>query len=113
MDFPGLIDSYGYAAVFVGAFLEGETILALAAEVVAIGDVAPGVDGSPAESDAALPVDHLYRRQEWSVLEQVLKLRTELVYIDRSGVGSHERIDAGRQRGERETTMKGEVWLEH
>lgn len=30
MDFPGLIDSYGYVAVFVGAFLEGETILALA-----------------------------------------------------------------------------------
>jgi membrane protein DedA with SNARE-associated domain len=30
MDFPGLIDSYGYIAVFIGAFLEGETILALA-----------------------------------------------------------------------------------
>jgi membrane protein DedA with SNARE-associated domain len=30
MDFPSLIDSYGYVAVFVGAFLEGETILALA-----------------------------------------------------------------------------------
>ena len=30
MDIPGLIDSYGYLAVFVGAFLEGETILALA-----------------------------------------------------------------------------------
>jgi membrane protein DedA with SNARE-associated domain len=30
MDIPGLIDSYGYYAVFVGAFLEGETILALA-----------------------------------------------------------------------------------
>jgi membrane protein DedA with SNARE-associated domain len=30
MDFPGLIDSYGYLAVFIGAFLEGETILALA-----------------------------------------------------------------------------------
>lgn len=30
MDFPALIDSYGYLAVFVGAFLEGETILALA-----------------------------------------------------------------------------------
>jgi membrane protein DedA with SNARE-associated domain len=30
MDFPGLIDSYGYFAVFIGAFLEGETILALA-----------------------------------------------------------------------------------
>jgi membrane protein DedA with SNARE-associated domain len=30
IDFPGLIDSYGYYAVFVGAFLEGETILALA-----------------------------------------------------------------------------------
>ena len=30
MDFPALIDSYGYFAVFVGAFLEGETILALA-----------------------------------------------------------------------------------
>jgi membrane protein DedA with SNARE-associated domain len=30
MDLPGLIDSYGYLAVFVGAFLEGETILALA-----------------------------------------------------------------------------------
>ncbi len=29
-DLPGLIDSYGYLAVFVGAFLEGETILALA-----------------------------------------------------------------------------------
>lgn len=29
MDFPALIDSYGYAAVFVGAFLEGETLLAL------------------------------------------------------------------------------------
>jgi len=29
-DLPGLIDSYGYVAVFVGAFLEGETILALA-----------------------------------------------------------------------------------
>lgn len=30
MDLAGLIDSYGYLAVFVGAFLEGETILALA-----------------------------------------------------------------------------------
>jgi len=30
IDLPGLIDSYGYLAVFVGAFLEGETILALA-----------------------------------------------------------------------------------
>ena len=30
MDIPGLIDSYGYIAVFIGAFLEGETILALA-----------------------------------------------------------------------------------
>jgi membrane protein DedA with SNARE-associated domain len=29
MDLPALIDAYGYAAVFVGAFLEGETILAL------------------------------------------------------------------------------------
>ena len=30
IDLPGLIDSYGYWAVLVGAFLEGETILALA-----------------------------------------------------------------------------------
>jgi len=30
IDLPGLIDSYGYLAVFAGAFLEGETILALA-----------------------------------------------------------------------------------
>jgi membrane protein DedA with SNARE-associated domain len=30
MDIPGLIDTYGYWAVLVGAFLEGETILALA-----------------------------------------------------------------------------------
>jgi membrane protein DedA with SNARE-associated domain len=30
IDLPGLIDTYGYAAVLVGAFLEGETILALA-----------------------------------------------------------------------------------
>jgi membrane protein DedA with SNARE-associated domain len=30
MDIQGLIDTYGYWAVFVGAFLEGETILALA-----------------------------------------------------------------------------------
>jgi membrane protein DedA with SNARE-associated domain len=30
LDLPGLIDSYGYLAVVVGAFLEGETILALA-----------------------------------------------------------------------------------
>lgn len=30
LDIPGFIDSYGYFAVFVGAFLEGETILALA-----------------------------------------------------------------------------------
>ena len=30
MDFPALVDSYGYLAVFVGAFLEGETVLALA-----------------------------------------------------------------------------------
>lgn len=30
MDLPGLIDSYGYLAVLIGAFLEGETILALA-----------------------------------------------------------------------------------
>jgi membrane protein DedA with SNARE-associated domain len=29
MDFPALIQTYGYAAIFVGAFLEGETILAL------------------------------------------------------------------------------------
>ena len=30
LDLPGLIDSYGYLAVLVGAFLEGETVLALA-----------------------------------------------------------------------------------
>ena len=30
LDLPALIDSYGYLAVLVGAFLEGETILALA-----------------------------------------------------------------------------------
>ena len=30
MDLPALVDAYGYAALFVGAFLEGETILALA-----------------------------------------------------------------------------------
>ena len=30
IDLPGLIDSYGYLAVLIGAFLEGETILALA-----------------------------------------------------------------------------------
>ena len=30
LDLPGLIDSYGYWAVLIGAFLEGETILALA-----------------------------------------------------------------------------------
>ena len=30
VDLAGLIDSYGYAAVFIGSFLEGETILALA-----------------------------------------------------------------------------------
>ena len=30
MDLPGLVDSYGYIAVAIGAFLEGETILALA-----------------------------------------------------------------------------------
>jgi membrane protein DedA with SNARE-associated domain len=30
IDLPGLIDTYGYLAVLVGAFLEGETILALA-----------------------------------------------------------------------------------
>ncbi|HET7728719.1 MAG TPA: DedA family protein [Usitatibacter sp.] len=30
MDLPGLIDTYGYWAVLIGAFLEGETILALA-----------------------------------------------------------------------------------
>ena len=30
MDLPALIDSYGYLAVFAGAFLEGETVLALA-----------------------------------------------------------------------------------
>jgi membrane protein DedA with SNARE-associated domain len=30
IDLAGLIDSYGYIAVFAGAFLEGETILALA-----------------------------------------------------------------------------------
>jgi membrane protein DedA with SNARE-associated domain len=30
MDLPGLIDSYGLAAVAIGAFLEGETVLALA-----------------------------------------------------------------------------------
>ena len=30
MDLAGLIDSYGYLAVFFGALLEGETILALA-----------------------------------------------------------------------------------
>ena len=29
-DLPELIDTYGYLAVFIGAFLEGETILALA-----------------------------------------------------------------------------------
>jgi membrane protein DedA with SNARE-associated domain len=30
VDLAGLIDSYGYLAVFLGAFLEGETILAMA-----------------------------------------------------------------------------------
>jgi membrane protein DedA with SNARE-associated domain len=30
VDLPELLDTYGYYAVFVGAFLEGETILALA-----------------------------------------------------------------------------------
>jgi membrane protein DedA with SNARE-associated domain len=30
LDLPALIETYGYAAVFVGAFLEGETILAMA-----------------------------------------------------------------------------------
>jgi membrane protein DedA with SNARE-associated domain len=30
LDLAGLIDAYGYAAVAVGAFLEGETVLALA-----------------------------------------------------------------------------------
>jgi len=30
MDLPALIESYGYVAVFAGAFLEGETLLALA-----------------------------------------------------------------------------------
>ena len=30
LDLPALVDSYGYIAVAVGAFLEGETILALA-----------------------------------------------------------------------------------
>lgn len=30
MDFPGLVAQYGYHAVLVGAFLEGETVLALA-----------------------------------------------------------------------------------
>jgi membrane protein DedA with SNARE-associated domain len=30
IDFPGLIESYGYFAVFIGCFLEGETLLALA-----------------------------------------------------------------------------------
>jgi membrane protein DedA with SNARE-associated domain len=30
MDLQALIDTYGYLAVFVGAFLEGETILAMA-----------------------------------------------------------------------------------
>ncbi len=30
MDIPGFVDTYGYLAVFVGAFLEGETIIALA-----------------------------------------------------------------------------------
>jgi membrane protein DedA with SNARE-associated domain len=30
IDIPGLIETYGYFAVFIGAFLEGETILALA-----------------------------------------------------------------------------------
>ncbi|MGZ5097675.1 MAG: DedA family protein [Usitatibacter sp.] len=29
MDLPALIDAYGYLTVFIGAFLEGETILAL------------------------------------------------------------------------------------
>jgi membrane protein DedA with SNARE-associated domain len=30
MDFPGLVSQYGYYAVLVGAFLEGETVIALA-----------------------------------------------------------------------------------
>jgi membrane protein DedA with SNARE-associated domain len=30
LDIPGLIDAYGYAAVAIGALLEGETVLALA-----------------------------------------------------------------------------------
>jgi membrane protein DedA with SNARE-associated domain len=30
MDLPALVDAYGYIAVFIGAFLEGETVLALA-----------------------------------------------------------------------------------
>ena len=30
LDLPGLLDTYGYLAVAIGAFLEGETVLALA-----------------------------------------------------------------------------------
>ncbi|MDD2409055.1 MAG: hypothetical protein PHF02_09530, partial [Tepidiphilus sp.] len=30
LDFPALVSQYGYLAVFVGCFLEGETILLLA-----------------------------------------------------------------------------------
>jgi membrane protein DedA with SNARE-associated domain len=30
IDLPALVDAYGYIAVFIGAFLEGETVLALA-----------------------------------------------------------------------------------
>ncbi len=31
MDFVALVHTYGYAAVFIGSFLEGETTLALGA----------------------------------------------------------------------------------
>jgi hypothetical protein len=30
MDLPSIIENYGYAAILIGTFLEGETILVLA-----------------------------------------------------------------------------------
>ena len=72
---------------------------ALANEVVSIGDIPTVIDGGPAENDAPLAVDYLYRRQVGQPLEKLLELRPELLYIDRSRGGRVQQEFLGGPQG--------------
>ena len=72
---------------------------ALANEVVSIGDIPPAIDGGPAENEAPLPVDYLYRRQVGQPPEKLFELRPELLYIDRSRDGRVQQEFLGGSKG--------------